>query len=296
MMVGDDEEYMKLDDPSKLRSYMVPGTKFVLPMHSSAAFFFKAMPEMLYNKIINEGTNNEVDARRLRIALAEAARDALLGPTLVPSGAKPFVEILLNHDFFTGKAVVPAGLAKVDSADQYVANTSELAKLLGNKVINPIEMDHIIRGMFGSAGAMAQWFSNVTFYGSENRPAATFKETPILGRFVRPEVPRGREDLFYDLRDQVDSKYQTFTTKLGRLQGEEASKYLNENIDLIKYHKYVSKMGDKLNEVNNAIKLYGTGKLPGITPQERRERIEQFQEIKNIALQNIYTMRKGAGM
>jgi hypothetical protein len=296
MMVGDDEEYMKLDDPSKLRSYMVPGTKFVLPMHSSAAFFFKAMPEMLYNKIINEGTNNEVDARRLRRALAEAARDALLGPTLVPSGAKPFVEILLNHDFFTGKAVVPAGLAKVDSADQYVANTSELAKLLGNKVINPIEMDHIIRGMFGSAGAMAQWFSNVTFYGSENRPATTLKETPILGRFVRPEVPRGREDLFYDLRDQVDSKYQTFTTKLGRLQGEEASKYLNENIDLIKYHKYVSKMGDKLNEVNNAIKLYGTGKLPGITPQERRERIEQFQEIKNIALQNIYTMRKGAGM
>ena len=296
MMVGDDEEYMKLDDPSKLRSYIVPGTKFVLPMHSSAAFFFKAVPEMLYNKIINEGTNNEVDARRLRRALAEAARDALLGPTLVPSGAKPLVEILLNHDFFTGKAVVPAGLAKVDSADQYVANTSELAKLLGNKVINPIEMDHIIRGMFGSAGAMAQWFSNVTFYGSENRPATTLKEAPILGRFVRPEVPRGREDLFYDLRDQVDSKYQTFTTKLGRLQGEEASKYLNENIDLIKYHKYVSKMGDKLNEVNNAIKLYGTGKLPGITPQERRERIEQFQEIKNIALQNIYTMRKGAGM
>jgi hypothetical protein len=296
MMVGDDEEYAKLDDQTKLRNYIIPGTKLVLPMKSSAAFFFKAMPEMLYNKIINEGTNNEVDARRLRRALGEAARDALLGPTLVPSGAKPFVEIVLNRDFFTGRAVVPAGLEKVDSADQYVANTSELAKLLGNKVINPIQMDHIIRGMFGSAGAMAQWFSNLTFYGSENRPATTLKESPILGRFVRPEVPRGREDLFYDLREEVDSKYQTFTTKLERLQGEEANKYLNENIDLIKYHKYVSKMSDKLNKVNNAIKLYGTGRLPDITPQERRERIEQFQEIKNIALQNIYTMRKGAGM
>jgi DNA-binding protein H-NS len=43
-LVGDDDDYMKMDDQSKIRSYMIPGTDVVLPMNTSAAFFFKAIP------------------------------------------------------------------------------------------------------------------------------------------------------------------------------------------------------------------------------------------------------------
>jgi hypothetical protein len=68
MLVGDDDDYMKMDDQSKIRSYMIPGTDVVLPMNTSAAFFFKAIPELLYNKAVNEGTETEVDAKRLRTA------------------------------------------------------------------------------------------------------------------------------------------------------------------------------------------------------------------------------------
>jgi hypothetical protein len=50
MLVGDDDDYMKMDDQSKIRSYMIPGTDVVLPMNTSAAFFFKAIPELLYKQ------------------------------------------------------------------------------------------------------------------------------------------------------------------------------------------------------------------------------------------------------
>jgi hypothetical protein len=51
MLVGDDDDYMKMDDQSKIRSYMIPGTDVVLPMNTSAAFFFKAIPELIINKV-----------------------------------------------------------------------------------------------------------------------------------------------------------------------------------------------------------------------------------------------------
>jgi hypothetical protein len=103
MLVGDDDDYMKMDDQSKIRSYMIPGTDVVLPMNTSAAFFFKAIPELLYNKVVNEGTETEVDAKRLRTAMKEAAVDLLLGPTPVPSAVKPIIEIGLDYNFFTSR-------------------------------------------------------------------------------------------------------------------------------------------------------------------------------------------------
>jgi hypothetical protein len=80
MLVGDDEDYMRMDDQSKVRSYMIPGTDVVLPMNTSAAFFFKAIPELVYNAVVSQGTENAVDEKRLRTAMKEAAVDLLLGP------------------------------------------------------------------------------------------------------------------------------------------------------------------------------------------------------------------------
>jgi GNAT superfamily N-acetyltransferase len=108
MLVGDDDDYMKMDDQSKIRSYMIPGTDVVLPMNTSAAFFFKAIPELIINKVINEGTETEVDAKRLRTAMKEAAVDLLLGPTPVPSAVKPIIEIGLDYNFFTSPASDPS--------------------------------------------------------------------------------------------------------------------------------------------------------------------------------------------
>jgi hypothetical protein len=79
-----------------------------------------------------------------------------------------------------------------------------------NRVINPVEADHLIRGIFGTAGGMVAWSSNLIGEASEVRPAMGLKEMPITGAFLRPEVPRGREDLFYALKASTDRKFRTF--------------------------------------------------------------------------------------
>jgi hypothetical protein len=232
-LVGDDDDYMKMDDQSKIRSYMIPGTDVVLPMNTSAAFFFKAIPELLYNKVVNEGTENEVDAKRLRTAMKEAAVDLLLGPTPVPSAVKPVIEIGLDYNFFTSRPITPRGMDNLDAYQQYDMRTSEAAKLLSaltgskeNRVLNPMEADHLVRSIFGTAGAMVAWSSNLVGQASEYRPEMGLKEMPITGAFMRPEVPRGREDLFYKLKENTDRKYRTYDRLIERGNQGEAQAYL----------------------------------------------------------------------
>jgi DNA-binding protein H-NS len=300
-LVGDDDDYMKMDDQSKIRSYMIPGTDVVLPMNTSAAFFFKAIPELLYNKVANEGTETEVDAKRLRTAMKEAAVDLLLGPTPVPSAVKPIIEIGLDYNFFTSRPVTPRGMQSLDAYQQYDMRTSEAAKILSSltgtdekRVLNPMEADHLVRSIFGTAGAMVAWSSNLVGEAAEFRPEMGLKEMPVTGAFLRPEVPRGREDLFYKLKDDTDRKYRTYMTLANRDNKAEAQAYINRHPNLIAYYEYTSEMDAQLKEINSAIRFIGETRDPSYTPELKRREIQEFLNLKQDILEGIEQFRKEA--
>jgi hypothetical protein len=301
MLVGDDDDYMKMDDQSKIRSYMIPGTDVVLPMNTSAAFFFKAIPELIINKVINEGTKTEVDAKRLRTAMKEAAVDLLLGPTPVPSAVKPIIEIGLDYNFFTSRPVTPRGMQSLDAYQQYDMRTSEAAKILSSltgtdekRVLNPMEADHLVRSIFGTAGAMVAWSSNLVGEAAEFRPEMGLKEMPVTGAFLRPEVPRGREDLFYKLKDDTDRKYRTYMKLNDRDNKAEAQAYINRHPNLIAYYEYTSEMDAQLKEINSAIRFIGETRDPSYTPELKRREIQEFLNLKQDILEGIEQFRKEA--
>jgi DNA-binding protein H-NS/GNAT superfamily N-acetyltransferase len=301
MLVGDDDDYMKMDDQSKIRSYMIPGTDVVLPMNTSAAFFFKAIPELLYNKVVNEGTETEVDAKRLRTAMKEAAVDLLLGPTPVPSAVKPVIEIGLDYNFFTSRPVTPRGMQSLDAYQQYDMRTSEAAKVLSSltgtdekRVLNPMEADHLVRSIFGTAGAMVAWSSNLVGEAAEFRPEMGLKEMPVTGAFLRPEVPRGREDLFYKLKDDTDRKYRTYLKLTERDNQAEAQAYINRHPNLVAYYEYTSEMDAQLKEINSAIRFIGETRDPSYTPELKRREIQEFLNLKQDILEGVEQFRKEA--
>jgi hypothetical protein len=229
MAVGGEDDYEELDDQTKLRNIVIPKSlmkeigvneTLLIPMHTSASFIFKSLPEMTYNVVTKEGTVNEIDGTRLRHVLAEAAIDSFLGPNPVATGVKPLIEIGLNRSFFTGREVTPKNLEGLDAAEQYNASTSELGKALsfltGNpvnesRVLNPIEADHLVRSLFGTTGAAVQWMSNLF---SGDRPTPRSRDNPLYGSFIAAEVGRAPEDLFYSFKDNVDSRYKTYTKLL----------------------------------------------------------------------------------
>lgn len=302
MLAGADPEYDELDDQTKLRNYIIPGTKIMLPMNTSAGLLFKAIPELIYNKITRDGTDNEYDARRLRRALGEAARDMLLGPEPVPAGFKQVLEVSLNHNFFTGRPVIPENLKDVEAAEQYTAATSELGKKISEllaipgtedkRVLSPIEADHMVRGLFGTAGAMAQWASNSIAVAQGERPEPTERETPITGSFLRDEVPRGNEDLYYDFKQIIDQKFDTWKKKVDREDMEGADAYFSKYGDIIGMKEYINEVDTELKEVNAEIKRLGESRDSGMTPQERRQEIDELRRLRMEMFESVKELRR----
>ena len=308
--VGGEDDYEELDDQTKLRNIYVPKslTKYIgmdngllIPMHTSASFFFKSIPEGTYNVIVKEGTKNEIDGTRIRKALAEAAIDSLLGPNPVPTGAKPIIEIGLNRSFFTGRAITPKSLEGIDAAEQYLATTSELGKVLsaltGNpfnekRVLNPIEADHLVRSLFGTTGAAVQWGTNIF---SGDRPTPRDKDNPFYGSFIAADVGRAPEDLFYSFKDKVDSRYNTYQSLLKDAKFEQADKYFDRYEKEITAHTYISAMDNSLAEINREIRALGRTSRD-MTPDERRAEITEKQRLKNQLLEDVNAMRKEAGL
>ena len=165
--------------------------------------------------------------------------------------------------------------------------------MLGSEVLSPIEIDHLIRGLFGSAGAMAQWSSNVI--GQATRPEMTPKDYPIIGAFVRSEALRGREDLFYDLAADVKIKYGTWKSFIDREDNKKANEYLKENGDVVELMRYVNQTEADLSEQNEIIRYYGETTRSSVTPETRRKEIARAQGEKNRMLKDVYRFRKDAG-
>ncbi len=309
MAVGDDDEYQKLDDQTKVRNIFLSknwtglDNNILIPMHTSASFMFKSIPELTYNYVTTQGTENEMDGTRLRTALREAAFDSLLGPNLISTGVKPFVEITLDRNFFTGGTVTPKGMEDLDAAEQYTAATSQLGKVISaltgipftenKRVLNPIEADHLVRGLFGTTGSAVQWLSNM--FG-EDRPSATTRQNPLYGSFVAPDVARGNEELFYDFKKMVDNKYETYMKLLERDKADEADKYFEKHADLISARDYVTGMEVALRDINRQIRMTGEVKDTKLSPEQRRQEIIDLQRSKQEILEGIVQMRLDSGL
>ena len=208
MMKGDDPDYQQLDNETKTRNFVLG--KFKIPCSTSYSYFYKSLAELTYNYITSQGTASPQDATQLRKSLAQGAWDSLLGPNPIPTAIRPPLEIITNHDFFTGQAVVPAGMEKLDSFMQYNANTSTLGKMFSKAsmgALNPIQADHFIKGMTGTVGAMAMWGSDMF---TSDKPERIWSQNPLVGSFALAPVGHGPEANFYDLKQKTDAKYDTF--------------------------------------------------------------------------------------
>ena len=326
-MVGDDDDYKKLDDQTRMRNFFIPRslTKHIgmdkpllIPMHTSAAFYYKSIPEMLFNKQMKEGTKDTIDKTRLHTALGKAFLDSMLGPLAtgpIPSAFKPGVEIALNHSFYMGGNITPTGMKDLAAFDQIKGSTSELGKWLSSatqipgtaktnpdgtvkensrsRMLNPIEADYVMRSLGGTMASIAMWGSNLF---SGERPSPTEHDNILYGSFVAPDIPRGREDLFYDLQGRSNEAYKTYTDLMKNGRAKEGDQWFKDNQDLITANGYTEGVSKGLQSINAEIRR--TEKVPSsqFTPEEKRQRIDYLKKTKEDMLQEVIQYRLKAGL
>ena len=306
--VADDDEYKKMDDQTKMRNFVIPKSmtkhigmdhSILIPMHTSGSWFFKSVPEMMTNKILQQGTKDTVDQTRLTNALFKGFMESMFGPIVsgpIPTAIKPGVEIALNHDFYTGNALTPDALKKKDVTRQYKASTSELGKWLSAAslgTLNPIEADKVMRGLGGSMAAIAMTGSNM-FNG--NRATPTDRENVLYGSFISPDVPRGREDLFYDYQKRTQEAFDTYTDLMKKGHTAEGQKWYKDNHDLIVGNGYAQGVGKSLQQINAEIRRTEDVPAEQFSPQAKRDRITALKKTKEDMLRDIIQYRLKAGL
>jgi hypothetical protein len=150
---------------------------------------------------------------------------------------------------------------KKETARQFTESTSELGKWLGSSgMISPIAADHLVRGMFGSAGGLMIYMTNPLLHSDPNvdRPTMSWREAaatlPGTSGFISREYESGLKNDFYVLRDEV-SKVANTMADLKARSPEQIDEYLSKEEIATRYglSKAVAKMTDQLGSIRKSI-------------------------------------------
>ena len=124
---------------------------------------------------------------------------------ILQTGLAPIIECLTNYDMFRQRAIVPQYQQKLPAPSQYDANTTSLAKFIGETAnISPRKVDHFI---FGYTGNMGREFLRVgeSALGLRDYNFRGINDIPLLGGFFRMpyQNPKVVRDFYETLDDQT---------------------------------------------------------------------------------------------
>ena len=296
MAVSGDEEYQKLDDRTKVRSLIIPGTGFKIPVSNEVAMLTKAIPELGWQYVTRANTNNPMDATKLANELGRAFVDGLGSPNLMPQGVRGIVEVATNHNFLTGNPIVGRGLENLKTSEQFTENTSELAKLFGQTgIISPLNLDHLLKGYGGTMAAGTLYttdaFANLFF--DNKLPTTPLHRVPLVGSFMYS--PNGKDQLndYYDLKDRSDevtatlNKYMKFGTR------EQVKEFAEENRAMINIRAQINQIGTMMKTLREQRKRVI---ISNLSSDEKRAKLDEIDLRITKQVETIGALRVKAGL
>ncbi len=302
MLNGDDEDYENKPAVVRDRLLMIPGTGGLsIPLRADLFTLPKIITEHTYLLLTDKGYE---DGRKFRDSVKAALGSALLSPTVVPQAIKPLVEVGINYNFFSGRPLIGEFEKKKETAQQFSDTTSEVAKLLGaTGLVSPIAIDHLMRGMFGSAGGLVIYMTNPILHSDLNvdRPSLSLRDAmatlPGTSGFISREYESGLKNDFYVLRDEV-ARVAATVSDLKTTSPEKIEEYLSSEEKMTRYGlaKGVNKITDQLGKVRKAITYITNRPASEMSSSEKKEAIQELRDTEREILKaiNVKELRKMA--
>jgi hypothetical protein len=280
-LMQDDEAYKNATPLERAQNWFVylPGMDepMRIPIPFELGMAFKAIPEMFMNTAF--GDQKVGDAAE---TIGKLAYNTV--PIGLPQGIKPALEVMMNYSLFAGNSILSQREQMLQTPEQFRANTSELAKLLGaNNVLSPIELEYLVRGYTGSLGVVLMQMTNPLFrpLNSDDMPDGPTKKVsqmPILGALFQPTDGRGIIDAAYEQVDSMQKASNTYKRMIeqGRRADAQAfaQKYSAEIAGNTFGGSFRQQMGD-LAKVRRAIEA-----SKDLTPEQKRVRIDGIRQIE----------------
>lgn len=297
MLVSDEEDYKNLDDSTRNRSLIVPGTGVRIPVPTDGiGFLFKVVPEQITRYMLTEGMESADAGSRFGRAMFNGFMSLGNFENLIPMAGSPIVrtpvELVLNRSFYTGDAIVGKSKEKLEPSAQVNENTSGLARALGEGLnLSPIKIDYFMRGLTGQLGGAVMSLSSGLYNAATGRVTpsiASLREVPLLGSLAY-ESSRNKAALedFYEMRDLVDKVASTYRDMVTSGRIEEAREYMAkpEVQKALTLRKAQTRIERDLAKFRQMRKLVLNNQ--NLTGDEMRERLNRIDEQQSRYLEGV---------
>lgn len=280
-MMQDDEAYKNATPEQKYGNWFVrvPGVDepVRLPIPFEIGYIFKALPEALYNTMVNEHGKEEAVQ-----AFTGILKQVIPGGTSygIPQAMRPAIEAGLGKSFYTGRDILSAHEKMLLPEDQFRENTSEVAKSVGKAAgISPIILDQLVQGY---TGAMGLAFVQAVGMGVTKRegPEAAVKrlsDMPVVGSAFQPNDAGAIITRVYDRMAEFKKVEKSVDDLFNRGYKAEAMDLLNKRgteyamSEVADY--YTSTIRD-LTAYENAIRA------SNMSPEEKRAQLTKIRQMK----------------
>lgn len=286
-MKADDDEYMKLRPSDRYGNFHIglPGTELMLKIpigYAESGGMAWAAGQALIDAM--HGTTG---GKQVAKALAGYAQTAVPGGGTVPlpSGIKQAVEWATNTDMRTYNPIVSRGLAGRTADEQHNDATPEAFKAFGHLGISPLQLQHAIDGLTGSAASVVLTLLERVVGAGDGadveKPSLPVAKMPWIKSFIQNPTSDANAEAVYDIASKTQEAKQTFDAmqREGRSTKEIRAFFESHKAEIAlapAAGKFVQQMG----EINTEIKKITNASKDRISADRKTDAIERLNKRK----------------
>jgi hypothetical protein len=280
-MMQDDEAYKNARPEEKYGNWFIriPGVDepVRLPIPFEIGYIFKALPEALYNSMVDDHGSEEAVK-----AFSSILKQTIPGGSSygIPQALRPAIEAGLGRSFYTGRDILSASEKNLLPEYQFRDKTSEVAKTIGSVAgVSPIILDSLVQGYTGAMGLAFVQAVGVGLTKQEGPQTAVkrLSDLPVVGSAFQPNDAGAISNRVYERMNEFKKVKSSVDNLLNRGNKAEALELLNKRgteYAMAEVANYYTSTMRELTQYEKAIKASSA------TPEEKRRQLEELRKLK----------------
>lgn len=278
-MNKDDERYQELPQWEKDTFWIIPGKEnmYRIPKPFEAGVLFGTSFERML-QYFDDAKNNRKSVGFK--GFGDRVIDSL-APSFMPTAMIPVVEAMTNYSLFRQRNIIPQSQENLPARLQYGANTSEVAKFVGDKInVSPYIVDNTIRGYGGGLAGLGLSGIDAASGAKENNASKKWYEAPGLRGFtVAPYQSSDSVQRVYDDYKEQEKLHNEFKLTGQRPEGYDAKEFAK-----------LKSASDSLKGLNKASKaIINNERMSG---EQKREQLDKINMRKANIARSVYGLGK----
>ncbi|MDP1771996.1 MAG: LPD38 domain-containing protein, partial [Methylobacter sp.] len=243
------------------------------------------MIERGVEQMVDDKVHGELFAERLKFALMNT-----LSIDIVPQALKPINEIWANKSTFTGRYIESQSMQNLSTTERKKAWTSQTAIGLSKAmdailwdqvVLSPVQIEHLVNGYLGWAGATTlAGIDQIArpLVGAPAQPAMRLEDYPVIGRFMREGDGRNSRFIteFYDKQKELSQQFADIKQYRDNKEFDKYQEAMSEHKDDQRQRTYFNHVNKQITGLNNKIKLITAN--PSLSSEVKRDQIDLLNQ------------------